>query len=442
MNQIVSPATIDTQYTPGRTPVGLHPLFHYGTLPLRLILVAASTVAVVGIFALSMTLHCLRLVASALPGARKLAGWFYNLYHGIVGRLGKRVLADERDEPILAAVLSLTLCVLPIFVAQLLLYEINGYLVIAYYTIVFGPKIRGFVRSFSAWHQEVHRPGGILKGRSPFERVFGFTWCAFLLGLPMGLIQSGVAHVQQHHRENGNYEDAFSSAQYNHASLWDFYRHLLRDVFHQVFLTTPYAYFRRRGRNELATVQIKGNLLYFAVVAPVFFYSWQIAALYVLVPWFATAFILGLVNWTQHPFYGGRDDSLNYMTNTLTVLETPVNFLNEGYHLSHHQRSGIHWTENPAFFASMRDKMKKAGSMVFRDLGVTEIFLLLTVCRAFGVLARKLEPWEPMSHAEKVALIRRRSGPAPAQSTRQEPASVTPTERVAVDVLQSSGRSN
>ena len=52
--------------------------------------------------------------------------------------------------------------------------------------------------------------------------------------------------------------------------------------------------------------------------------------------------------------------------------------------------------------------------MVFRDVGVTEVFLLLTCLRAFGILARKYEPWEPMSHAEKVAHIRRRSGAAPA----------------------------
>ena len=413
MNQILAapnPATIVRG-----APYGVHPVLHALLWPARFILMLASTVAVLPIFVLSMSLHVVRVILGLIPGVRPLANFVHGRYHAFIGWIGKRVLIHESDEPILAAVISLTVSAGGVFLAQLILYKINWYLVIAFYIFVYGPKIRGFVRSFSAWHQEIHRPtGGILKGPSPFERTFGFSFFAFLLGLPMGLIQSGVAHVHNHHRENGNYFDAFGSAQYNHANLWHFVRYMTRDVFHQIFLTTPAAYFLKRQRGDLALVQLKANLLYFAVVVPVFFYSWQIGVLYVLVPWLATVFMLGLVNWTQHPFYGGRDDSLNYMTNTLTVLETPVNFLYEGYHLAHHHRSGRHWTENPQLFEDMRAKMKAADSIVLRDVGVTEVFLLLTVFRAFGFLARKYEPWEPMSHAEKKEHLRNRSNAAPA----------------------------
>jgi hypothetical protein len=40
---------------------------------------------------------------------------------------------------------------------------------------------------------------------------------------------------------------------------------------------------------------------------------------------------------------------------------------------------------------------------------VTDLFLYLTVLRAFNLLARKYEPWQPMTHEEKVAHLKRRS---------------------------------
>lgn len=390
-------------------PGGINPVLHYALLPLRVLFIAASTAAITIIFTLGMVLHVARLMLALVPGVTPAANAAHGVYHGLIARLGRRVLVDPRDEPILAAVISLTFTAMPVFIAQLILVEINWYLLAAFYAFVFGPKVRGFVRTFSAWHQEVHRRGGILKGPSPFERTFGFTLVALLFSLPTGQIQSGVAHVMQHHRENAGELDAFESAGYDHASLWDFYRFMIGHVFYQIFLITPYLYFKRRERDDLAAIQIKGNLVYFAYVLPIALYSWQIAVLYVLVPWLASAFILGLNNWIQHAFYGGRSDGDHYLSNTVTFLETPVNFLNEGYHLVHHHRAGLHWTENPKEFVAMRDQMKASDSIVFRDLGVTDLFLYLTVLRAFNLLARKYEPWQPMTHEEKVAHLKRRS---------------------------------
>ncbi|RFA29218.1 hypothetical protein CAI21_10650 [Alkalilimnicola ehrlichii] len=390
-------------------PGGINPLLHYALLPLRVLFILASTAAISVIFALGMVLHGARQLLALIPGVTAVANGWHVAYHAAIYRLGRRILKDPRDEPILAAVISLILTTVPVFVVQLIVVDINWFLVLTFYALVFGPKLRGFVRTFSAWHQEVHRRGGILKGPSPFERVFGFTFIALLFSLPTGQIQSGVAHVMQHHRENAGEDDAFESAGYNHASLWDFYRFMIGHVFYQIFLITPYLYFKRRGRDDLAAIQIKGNLVYFAFVLPIALYSWQIAVFYVLVPWLASAFILGLNNWVQHPFYGGRADGDNYMTNTVTLLETPVNFLNEGYHLVHHHRAGLHWTESPQEFEAMREQMKKADSIVIRDLGVPDLFLYLTVLGAFNVVARKYEPWEPMTHEEKVAHLKLRS---------------------------------
>jgi hypothetical protein len=70
----------------------------------------------------------------------------------------------------------------------------------------------------------------------------------------------------------------------------------------------------------------------------------------------------------------------------------------------------MHWSEMPAHFERLRDRMKESGSLVFRDLDFMGLFFALTLFRRVDVLAEKLVPWEPMDREERLALLAKRTG--------------------------------
>ncbi|PGP55347.1 fatty acid desaturase, partial [Bacillus cereus] len=79
-----------------------------------------------------------------------------------------------------------------------------------------------------------------------------------------------------------------------------------------------------------------------------------------------------------------------------------------------------HWSESPALFERLKPELAAAGSMVFRDLSVFELFVLLML-RRFDVLADKLDWWEPLDHEEKVRLLQYRVQPAPIAAHEHAP---------------------
>lgn len=402
--------TIESLYP--QRPGNVGPVFHWLAMPVFALLMVFNAAAIGVVLSLSMALHVGRRLLERIPGVSTGSSAIASAYHRQVQRLANRVLKDPRDEPILAAAITLAWTAYPVLIVQLIIGEPSWVLALLFYACVFGPNIRGFARTFSSMHQEGHRVGGVFKRPSLMEKLTGNSFLYMYFCLPMGLTPHAAAHLQQHHRENAGPLDVYATARYDHASVRDFLVYMVREVMYQQLLVSPYLYFRSKRKPAQMRSMIVSNLVHLSLFALLAWYSLPIAVLFMLVPWCASNFLMGVIHWAQHAFYGEQGDPRDFMVNTVTLLEKPVNAFNEGYHVCHHHWENVHWSESPALFERIKPEMKAAGSIVFRDYGVIDLFLNLML-RRFDAMADKLEWWEPLSHEQKVELLKRRAAPAP-----------------------------
>jgi fatty acid desaturase len=233
----------------------------------------------------------------------------------------------------------------------------------------------------------------------------------WVLGPFFGMFPNGfyAHHVAMHHLENNLRRDMSSTMLYQRDSPADFLRYALHFPFSVHCKLALYLWQRKRYR--LLRAVVIGEVAYLAVVATTAYLNWQAALVVFILPLVAAMVGFSCTNWSEHAFVD-RASPHNIYRSAIICVNTAYNHIgfNDGYHIGHHLKPNLHWSEMPEEFLDHRETYAREGAIVFEGLNYYRIWFLL-MTKQYRVLARHSIDLAGRRHSEDetIEMLRQRT---------------------------------
>jgi fatty acid desaturase len=316
-----------------------------------------------------------------------------------------RYVQDERDMPFAYLLLQLSGTMLPLAI------------------LLFTPALRG-----PAWWVVVGLYLGLgnLRFKGPFGLMLHCTshrvlfkkehgWLNYYIPWVIGPLFGQTPetyfthHMGMHHPENNLADDTSSTMFYQRDSWVGFLRYL--GDFLVLGIARLVGYFTHRHKTTLRRRLLRGELVYLGATLVLSLVNLPAALVVLVLPLLLSRVVMMLGNWAQHAFIAPESPG-NCYTNSITCINTRYNHKcwNDGYHISHHLKPALHWTDHPAHFRQNLDQYARNEAIVFEGIHFLHIFCYL-MGKRYDLLARHfVELAHPQrSEGEVIALLRTRT---------------------------------
>lgn len=352
--------------------------------------------------------------------------WVPRPRHSPIERIFLPLMRDERDLIFIRRSALMTAILLPMaMVIFLLPPKIIALLAVPYIGFVF----LSFGGRFGLMlHAVGHRP--------IFKRKFRFVqnYIPWVLGPFLGHTPTSFAahHMWMHHAENNMLGDGSSTLPYQR----DRFSHFLH-YFFRFFLMGPVhlsRYLSLRGRRRIATRFLLGEAAWYLMAAFALYLNWAAALLVFILPMLMMRWLMMAGNWGQHAFIDLADPD-NGFKNSHNLTNTGYNHkaYNDGYHIVHHNKPGMHWTEMAKCYEDNVQDYIDADSVVFDGLADNQAVWFALMTKNYDKLANHLVNFHDRSHEEKIAFLQKRvretSGEIPSLWKIESAANVEATAR-------------
>lgn len=314
-----------------------------------------------------------------------------------------RRLNDPRDVVFVRLSLLITCVQLPAAVALFVLGEFSWWLALGYWGLWGYFFMDKYILML---HCVCHRP--LFNKRNKLWNLY-IPW---VLGPLCGETPDTyfVHHMGMHHREGNLHPDLSSTMRFQRDRFSHWLRYYLRFMFFGLFELVQYHL--RGGRKRMARRVLVGELSFITLVVCLgSLVSWQAAVVVLVVPLLVVRLLMMAGNWGQHAFVDPQAPD-NDFKSSITCINTRYNrrCFNDGYHIVHHLKPSLHYTEMDEEFDRNVELYAKEDAIVFDGYDFFEVWLML-MTKQYQKLARafvRLPGAPARSDDEVVAFLKSR----------------------------------
>jgi hypothetical protein len=187
-------------------------------------------------------------------------------------------------------------------------------------------------------------------------------------------------HVGMHHAENNLEDDESSTMPFQRDSFRDFLMYFGSFLFTGIYHLA--AYFFRKKRKRLLYRSVRGEVVFILFCVALSMVNFMATLWVFILPFFLYRLVAMMGNWAQHSFIDAADPGNDYK-NSITCINTKYNHKcwNDGYHISHHEKQNMHWTEHPVYFRKTLDNYISNDAIVFDGIHFLHVYFWLMTGR-------------------------------------------------------------